>query len=302
VDCLQLHRAKPPARRDVLLGLSTVARVPPYFDGLIAGFNVGRVGRFVHLGAWDEAPSPEKLAEPGAFERAQARLHDRLLELAALADGQKVMDAGCGFGGTLEVIDAHFRGMALFGINIDSRQLAICRSLPPRETNILHWAHADACALPFADASIDRLLCFEAMFHFDSRRNFVREAARVLAPGGVMVASDIVLRRAGVFAGEADSAMLDTVLRGFGPWPDFWGDDADPHALAAAAGLTCTACVDVADATLPSHVFTVRPDASARDPIARAAAALAALHRAGRLSYLLMRFEHSSARHAARNA
>jgi MPBQ/MSBQ methyltransferase len=268
-----------------------VQRAPRYFDGLIAAFRAGRFGRFVHLGAWDEPPSAQALAEPGAFERGQARLHERLLALAALKDGQKVIDVGCGFGGTLEVIDAQFREMTLFGINIDSRQLAICNSLVSHETNAMLWAQADACALPVADASIDRVLCFEAMFHFTSRRTFLREAARVLGRHGLVVASDIVLRQAADAGGVSDGTIRDDVLHGFGPWPDFWGDDADPHALAAAARLTCTAYIEVADATLPSHAFTTRPDAPAHDAIARAAAALAALHRGGRLSYRLMRFE-----------
>jgi len=47
------------------------------------------------------------------------------------------------------------------------------------------------CRLPFPDASFNHVLCVEAMFHFASRRTFFAEAARVLKPGGAMVASDI---------------------------------------------------------------------------------------------------------------
>lgn len=263
-------------------------RFPRYFDGLIDAFRAGRVGRFVHLGAWDDPPTSATMAEPGAFERAQARLNDRLLALADLADGQCVADVGCGFGGTLEAVDARHRDMALVGINIDGRQLAICRSLRARRDNTLRWMRADACALPLADASVERVLCFEAMFHFGSRRRFFMEAARVLVPGGVLVASDILLRAA---PGGADAALQRTVCEGFGPWPDFWGADADHRALAAEAGLACTDYFDVADATLPSHVFTAPSGAPPRGLVGRASAALAMLHRSGRLRYPLARFE-----------
>lgn len=288
---MQFHGAQPLARRDVLLGLSVAQPVPPYFDGLIAAFGAGRVGRFVHLGFWDEPPTPELLVTPGSFARAQLQLNDRLLELADLSDGQRVLDVGCGFGGTLEVVDRRYRHMTLMGLNLDFRQLAICKTLRPRPHNSLHWLQADAGALPLASASVERLLCFEAMFHFASRRQFFLEAARVLAPGGVVAVSDILLQRSAEHPGAPDNALQQAVLQGFGPWPDFWGRDADLNALAASAGLVCTYCCDVADATVPSHIFTAPEGASARDPIGRAAAALALLHRAGRLRYLLARFE-----------
>jgi len=54
--------------------------------------------------------------------------------------------------------------------------------------NCLRWELADACRLPFPDASFNHVLCVEAMFHFASRRTFFAEAARVLSPrrhGGV---------------------------------------------------------------------------------------------------------------------
>ena len=46
---------------------------------------------------------------------------------------------------------------------------------------------------PFPFPLLTLVLSIEAMFHFAARRRFFAEAARVLRPGGVLVASDIVL-------------------------------------------------------------------------------------------------------------
>ena len=131
------------------------------------------------------------------------------------------------------------------------------------------------------------------MFHFESRRQFFREAARVLAPGGVMAVSDILLRPAPSGRGSAGSRCRADAggLPGVRPVARLLGSDADLAALASAAGLVCTYYRDIADATLPRHVFTAPAGAPPQDPIGRAAAALAMLHRAGQLSYVLARFE-----------
>jgi SAM-dependent methyltransferase len=48
----------------------------------------------------------------------------------------------------------------------------------------VEWRQADACALPFADASFDVVVCqFGAMFFPDKGKGYA-EAARVLRPGG----------------------------------------------------------------------------------------------------------------------
>lgn len=268
-----------------------MARVPAYFDHLLEAFSRGDVGRAVHLGFWETSPSWIAGGEPppGDFARAQRRLDERVVSLAALADGQRVLDVGCGLGATLERIARLHRGMELAGLNVDLRQLAACRDLDPGPGNRISWVGADAVQLPFPAASWDRVLCVEAMFHFPSRRRFYEEAARVLAPGGVMVVTDIVTSPG---PGADASPLLAALVEGYGPWPDAMGRDSDHAVLARDAGLEILQALDVTEGTRPSHRFTAPACAldEAPDTGSRAAVALRLLHDAGGLRYPLLAF------------
>jgi len=271
------------------------AAVPPYFDYLIEGFHRGKAGRYVHLGHWDSPAAADAQPQPGEFERAQARLTQVLLGMADLRAGQSVLDVGCGFGGAFDFINRQLHDMSLTGVNIDPRQLDICRQIGPLHGNRLRWEQADACRLPFPDASFERVLCIEAMFHFSSRRAFFAEAARVLKPGGVLVASDIVIAESARRLDAPGYSIEAPVRDGFGPWPDFWSADADHRALATAAGLNCTALHDATANTLPSHRFTAPSSPDERldsgNTAVRAALMLRWLHSNGHLRYLYMRFD-----------
>ena len=216
-----------------------------------------------------------------------------MIDLANLEAGQSVLDAGCGFGGTLARINERYEQMRLAGINIDDRQIDICRRIVSRPGNVATWHIADAGRLPFGDASFDRVFCIEAMFHFVSRRQFFAEAARVLKPGGVLVGTDILILPAARSAALPIEAILQ---EGFGPWPDVWGSDADHAALFVARASGAGGEVrDITTEVAPSYRYTAPPDADPGNPRApaplRASAALRWLHHRGWLRYVAFRFE-----------
>lgn len=263
--------------------------VPPYFDALLQHFVPGQSGRFVHLGHWSESPGEEQLNHPRAFEQAQTRLNDLLLEWTSLADGLAVLDVGCGLGGTLDVINQRCSDLRLYGVNIDARQLAVCEQLQAVNGNRLVWQQADACELPFPNASLDRVICLEAMFHFPSRRQFLQEVCRVLKPGGVFVATDMTIASS-LLQSDAPGLLFEAVMQdGYGPWPDFWQREGELDVLIRDAGLTVNQLQDASANTLPSYHYTApgieKESSDPGDIAARAALTMHWLHRHGHLRY-----------------
>jgi cyclopropane fatty-acyl-phospholipid synthase-like methyltransferase len=267
------------------------AQVPPYFDLLIDGFRSGRTGRHVHLGYWDVAPPPATACTAAEFEAAQARLCDIFIELASLDHGHSVLDVGCGFGGTLAAINDRWQDMRLVGLNIDRRQLDICRTLPARRANALSFVLADACAIPFGPASFDRLVCLEAMFHFRSRTAFLAQAADALRSGGRLALSDILLTRPGGDRAPVDIALLEeTIRREYGPWPQLWAGCDEIRESAHRSGLVLDRIIDATDQTLPTYRMTAPGDENALPPRPSAGSLMRWLHRGGYLSYVCLAF------------
>ncbi|HEY6834632.1 MAG TPA: methyltransferase domain-containing protein [Pseudolabrys sp.] len=264
--------------------------VPPYFDLLIDGFACGRTGRHVHLGYWDAPPPPNAPCTADEFEVAQARLCEVLIDLACLSNGQCVLDVGCGFGGTLGTINDRSRNMQLVGLNIDARQIDICRSIAAAETNSLSFVAADACALPVARASFDRVLCLEAMFHFASRGEFFRQAAAALRPGGRLTVSDILLRNPAEQAPVAVALLEQIMRRDYGPWPDLWIDADQIVDHARLSGLTLVGIADATAHTIPTYRVTAPGDEAAVASRPSAGRLMRWLHENGFLSYAFFSF------------
>ena len=223
----------------------------PYFDLLLEGRETGAAAarvfeRFVHWGYWED-PSRATL-DLDEFSAAMDRLDREVVDAGEIADGQAVLDAGCGFGGTLAGLRLRHRKLSLTGLNIDPRQLRLARAAAPG----VEFVEGDACAMPFPDRSFDRVLAVECIFHFPSRLKFLKEAARVLKPGGRAALSDFVPAGGGGRSGLVGRGLEAQVGKGYGTLGDGW-KDGGYAALAEASGLRVVLDRDITAETLPTY-------------------------------------------------
>lgn len=111
-----------------------------------------------------------------------------------LESGDRVLDLGCGEGRHA----IHFYLVAevtSLGVDISARDLATAArrfapfARPEDQTRSFHLQRADAARLPYADASIDKLVCSEVLEHLPDYQPVLKEIRRVIKPGGLVAIS-----------------------------------------------------------------------------------------------------------------
>lgn len=161
------------------------------FYGMLAWLSRGKAVEFTCMNwGYDEegATWPEGLGE----ERYSKQLYLALTRAVPL-EGRALVELSCGRGGGLATVHEHGRPASSRGVDLTPGNIALCRARFGAVPG-LSFEVGDAMALPLADASVDALMTVEASHCYPDERQFIREAARVVRPGGWLLWTDFRLR------------------------------------------------------------------------------------------------------------
>ncbi|MEK6675825.1 MAG: class I SAM-dependent methyltransferase [Planctomycetota bacterium] len=134
--------------------------------------------------------------KPGiTIDEACDALTDLMAQELELNGSDRLLECGCGYGASALFLGAKYRPREIVGLDVtpvrieEGNRLARERGLG----DIIKLQQGDATKLPFEDRSFTKMLAIECAFHFNTRVDFLRQSLRVLAPGGVLSMTDIVL-------------------------------------------------------------------------------------------------------------
>lgn len=112
------------------------------------------------------------------------RWKERLVAFARIRPDHRVLDIAAGTGDVTFLLGREAYRGEVVGSDINPDMLEVARTKQPAELTNVRFEVGDAGALPYPDASFDRVTCVYAGRGFPDFPAVVREAHRVLKPGG----------------------------------------------------------------------------------------------------------------------
>jgi SAM-dependent methyltransferase len=128
----------------------------------------------------DAAKAYEALMVPALFGEWASKVADA----AQIQPSERVLDVACGTGILAREV-ASCTGAAGFvtGLDPSAGMLEVAKQLAPS----VEWRQGVAESLPFADQTFDAVVSQFGLMFFNDRREALRQALRVLRPGGRLV-------------------------------------------------------------------------------------------------------------------
>ena len=137
----------------------------------------------IHYGYWDEKVK--------SFPQSLLRMNEVMIDAVGINSNDHVLDAGCGVGGS-SVFIANITGASVTGITLSERQVSHAKANAEKkgvsaktDFRVMNYAATD-----FPDASFDVVWGCESICYADNKYQFIREAWRLLRPGGRLVIAD----------------------------------------------------------------------------------------------------------------
>jgi tocopherol O-methyltransferase len=170
-----------------------------------------------------------------------------LAEQGQLQATDRVLDAGCGVGGS-SVWLAENLGCTVLGITLSQRQVARARQWAEAQGQVaqVQFERRDFCATALPAEGFDVVWAIESACHANDKRAFLQEAHRLLRPGGRLLVCDFMRHRPLAQTTPAYAQWLDG-------WaiPGLWAAEQWQKA-AQSVGFAMGRYQDLTDAIRPS--------------------------------------------------
>jgi tocopherol O-methyltransferase len=142
----------------------------------------------MHFGFWDKNTRNR--------QEAIENENDLLIVLAGIKKDMKVLDAGCGVGGTALQI-AEKTGAKVWGITITPLQVVLANKYAKQKSleTFVTFSVQDYTKTDFPSNFFDVIIGIESICYASPKRMFLDEAFRILKPGGKLIIADGYLKR-----------------------------------------------------------------------------------------------------------
>jgi len=214
-------------------------------------------GEHIHLGYYGEKERKGPFYGGKDFIEAKYDFIDQMLTFSKVDTPKKVLDVGCGIGGTSRYIAKRFPEAEVTGITISPEQqrrataLAAERGIPNAKFEL-----CDALNMKYEDNSFDFVWACESGEHMPDKKKYVEEMSRVLKPGGRIVIATWCQREEPPAFNDKERATLDYL---YGEWthPYFISIQEYARLMEGTGKLEHVVTDDWAEETIPAWRHSV---------------------------------------------
>ncbi len=137
----------------------------------------------VHYGIWDDTTK--------SFAEALLNTNQVLEKIANVKNGSRILDAGCGVGGSGVYLARH-KNAKVSGITLSEKQFdfAVANAKKLNLDSLLDFKLEDYTRTSFTNSEFDLIWCIESISSTPHKAAFAKEANRLLKPGGKIIIAD----------------------------------------------------------------------------------------------------------------
>ena len=153
---------------------------------------IGRIKAALAVtGADPDAPRPSDLKPVDEFHTGGLAATEALLDQVSITQETRVLDIGCGLGGTARYISDKY-GASVTAFDLTPLYVEVAKELTGMVGLEAAFHVGSALEMPVADASADVATMFHVGMNIEDKTGLMAEAARALAPGGVFALFDVM--------------------------------------------------------------------------------------------------------------
>lgn len=161
----------------------------------------------MHAGYWD--------SQTRSLRDALRRENEVLAQMAGIQAGERILDAGCGVGGSA-IFLAQTYGCQVVGITLSAKQVhtATRKAAQLGVQDKVTFKVMDYTCTEFPRETFDVVWGIESVCHANDKRLFIKEAARILKPKGRLIVADGFAKHPPETS--QDQAQMECWLNGWG--------------------------------------------------------------------------------------